>query len=102
MERADLESSFCLSFCTRGHYGLEGRSRVVLQLVVKQPIEKWITRLIQSCPSRTRYARRFERLRGTRKLMRYIQRYNKAPRTVKWRYADPSRHISTESAVTGQ
>lgn len=36
-----------------------------------------------------------------RKLMRYIQRYNKAPRTVKWRYADPSRHISTESVVTG-
>jgi transposase len=36
-----------------------------------------------------------------RKLMRYIQHYNKAPRTVKWRYADPSRHISTESVVTG-
>jgi transposase len=35
-----------------------------------------------------------------RKLMRYIQSYNKAPRTVKWRYADPSRHISTESVVT--
>lgn len=36
-----------------------------------------------------------------RKLMRYIRRYNKAPRTVKWKYADPSRHISTESVVTG-
>ena len=36
-----------------------------------------------------------------RKLMRYIRQYNKAPRTVKWKYADPSRHISTESAVTG-
>jgi transposase len=36
-----------------------------------------------------------------RKLMRYIRHYNKAPRTVKWRYADPSRHISTESVVTG-
>jgi transposase len=36
-----------------------------------------------------------------RKLMRYIQRYNKAPRIVKWRYADPSRHISAESSVTG-
>src|SRR6202011_1522773 len=29
-----------------------------------------------------------------RKLMRYIRQYNKAPRTVKWKYADPSRHIS--------
>ena len=36
-----------------------------------------------------------------RKLMRYIHRYNKAPRSVKWRYADPSRHISAESVVTG-
>lgn len=36
-----------------------------------------------------------------RKLMRYIRQYNKAPRTVKWKYADPRRHISTESAVTG-
>jgi transposase len=36
-----------------------------------------------------------------RKLMRYIRQYNKAPRTVKWKYADPSRHISTKSAVTG-
>jgi transposase len=35
------------------------------------------------------------------KLMRYIRQYNKAPRTVKWKYADPSRHISTESVVTG-
>ena len=36
-----------------------------------------------------------------RKLMRYIRQYNKAPRTVKWKYADPSRHISTQSLVTG-
>lgn len=36
-----------------------------------------------------------------RKLMRYIRHYNKAPRTVKWKYADPRRHISTESVVTG-
>jgi transposase len=35
-----------------------------------------------------------------RKLMRYIRQYNKSPRTVKWKYADPSRHISTESVVT--
>ena len=32
--------------------------------------------------------------------MRYIRKDNKDPRTVKWRYADPSRHISTESSVT--
>jgi len=36
-----------------------------------------------------------------RKLMRYIRQYNKAPRTVKWKYADPSRHIGTKSVVTG-
>jgi transposase len=36
-----------------------------------------------------------------RKLMRYIRQYNKAPRTVKWKYADPSRHIGAESVVTG-
>jgi transposase len=35
-----------------------------------------------------------------RKLMRYIRHYNKAPRTVKWKYFDPSRRISSESAVT--
>jgi transposase len=35
-----------------------------------------------------------------RKLMRYIRHYNKAPRTVKWKYFDPSRRISPESVVT--
>jgi hypothetical protein len=37
-----------------------------------------------------------------RMLMRYIRHYNKSPRTVKWKYADPSRHISTQSVGTGQ
>ena len=36
-----------------------------------------------------------------RKLMRYIRQYNKAPKTVKWKYADPARHISTQSVGTG-
>jgi transposase len=36
-----------------------------------------------------------------RKLMRYIRLYNQSPRTVKWKYADPSRHISTQSVGTG-
>jgi transposase len=36
-----------------------------------------------------------------RKLMKYIRHYNKVARTVKWRYADPSRHISTQSVGTG-
>jgi len=36
-----------------------------------------------------------------RKLMRYIRHYNKSPRTVKWKYADPSRHIGTQSVGTG-
>jgi transposase len=36
-----------------------------------------------------------------RKLMRYIRHYNKAPRTVKWKYFDPSRRITATSAVTG-
>ena len=32
-----------------------------------------------------------------RKLMRYIREYNKAPKTVKWKYFDPCRRITTES-----
>ena len=36
-----------------------------------------------------------------RKLLRYIRQYNESPRTVKWKYADPSRHISTQSVGTG-
>jgi transposase len=37
----------------------------------------------------------------SRKLLRYIKHYNKAPRPVKWKYADTSRHLSTQSVVTG-
>ena len=36
-----------------------------------------------------------------KKLMRYIRHYNKAPKTVKWKYCDPSRRIRTQSVVTG-
>jgi transposase len=36
-----------------------------------------------------------------RKLMRYIRQYNRAPRTVKWKYANPRRHIGINSVVTG-
>lgn len=36
-----------------------------------------------------------------RKLMRYIRQYNKAPRIVKWKYVDPSRHLGTQSVGTG-
>ena len=36
-----------------------------------------------------------------RKLMRYIRHYNKAPKTVKWRYSNPEHHITPHSAVTG-
>ena len=35
-----------------------------------------------------------------RKLMRYIRSYHRAPRPVKWTYADPSRRITTTSHVT--
>jgi transposase len=35
-----------------------------------------------------------------RKLMRYIRHYNQAPKTVKWKYFDPSRRITSTSAVT--
>ena len=35
-----------------------------------------------------------------RKLMRYIRQYNKAPKTIKWRYGDPTRRITTDTAVT--
>ena len=36
-----------------------------------------------------------------RKLMHYIRQYNKAPKTIKWRYRDPVRRITPYSAVTG-
>jgi hypothetical protein len=36
-----------------------------------------------------------------RKLMRYIRDYNKAPKAVKWKYFDPSKRITSQSAVTG-
>lgn len=35
-----------------------------------------------------------------RKLMRYIRRYNKAPKTVRWKYCGPTRRIAAESNVT--
>jgi transposase len=35
-----------------------------------------------------------------RKLRRYIRQYNKTPRPVKWKYADPRRRITTTSRVT--
>ncbi len=35
-----------------------------------------------------------------RKLMRYIRHYNQAPKTVKWKYFDPSRRITPTSDVT--
>ena len=35
-----------------------------------------------------------------RKLMRYIRQYNKDPKTVKWKYFDPTRRITSTSAVT--
>jgi len=35
-----------------------------------------------------------------RKLMRYIHQYNKNPRTVKWKYFDPSRRITSGSIDT--
>ena len=36
-----------------------------------------------------------------RKLMKYIRHYNKVPKTVKWRYFDPTRRITSSLAVTG-
>src|SRR5262250_943989 len=36
-----------------------------------------------------------------KKLMRYIRHYNRAPKPVKWRYADPTRRITSTVAVTG-
>ncbi|MEZ5549544.1 MAG: IS630 family transposase [Pseudomonadales bacterium] len=37
----------------------------------------------------------------SRKLMRYIKHYNKAPKPVKWKYADTSKHLSPQLVVTG-
>src|SRR5579864_2571567 len=35
-----------------------------------------------------------------RKLMKYIRHYNNVPKTVKWRYFDPTNRITSNSAVT--
>src|ERR1700756_395978 len=35
-----------------------------------------------------------------RKIMQYIRHYNKAPKTIKWRYRDPTRRITPASVVT--
>ena len=35
----------------------------------------------------------------SKKLMRYIRQYNTAPKTVKWKYGDPSRRIGTQLTV---
>jgi len=35
-----------------------------------------------------------------RKLMKYIREYNKEPKTVKWKYFDPTRRITSELSVT--
>jgi hypothetical protein len=35
-----------------------------------------------------------------RKLMKYIRHYNETPKTVKWRYFDPTRRITPSSSVT--
>jgi transposase len=35
-----------------------------------------------------------------RKLMKYIRHYNEVPKTVKWRYVDPTRRTTPSSAVT--
>jgi hypothetical protein len=32
--------------------------------------------------------------------MNYIRHYNKTPKTVKWRYFDPTRRIAPASIVT--
>ena len=36
-----------------------------------------------------------------RKLMRYIRKYNEQPKSVKWKYFDPTRRITPDSIVTG-
>ncbi len=35
-----------------------------------------------------------------RKLMRYVRHYNKSPKTIKWKYTDPSRRITPNVSVT--
>jgi hypothetical protein len=34
-----------------------------------------------------------------RKLMRYIRKYNETPKTVKWKYFDPTRRIVPSTSV---
>ena len=35
-----------------------------------------------------------------KKLMRYIRQYNKNPKPLKWKFADPTRRITADSSVS--
>jgi hypothetical protein len=72
-------------------------------------LEKVLSRGDHPAPEgRAGGARRFVIARGVftslpdlkRKLMRYIRQYNKAAKAVKWKYFDPTRRITSASAVT--
>jgi transposase len=61
-------------------------------------IELWLSKIDRDILARGVFTS-VSNLRG--KLLRYIRHYNKSPRTVKWKFADPSRHLCTQSLGTG-
>lgn len=58
----------------------------------------WLTR--SSCGSPGSSATASPAAYLNRNLVRYIRRYNKEPKPAKWKYFDPTRRISSASAVT--
>jgi transposase len=61
-------------------------------------VERWFAKIERDVIARGIFTSVKDR---AKKLMRDIRHDNKSPRTVKWKYADPSRRIGAQSAVTG-
>lgn len=60
-------------------------------------VELWFSKIERDVIARGVFTSVFDL---KRKLMRYIREYNKEPKTVKWKYFDPTRRITPQSTVT--
>ncbi len=60
-------------------------------------IERWLAKIERDLIARGIFTSARDL---SRKLLRYIRHYNRDPKPVKWKYADPRRRITTSSPVT--
>jgi transposase len=59
-------------------------------------VELWFAKIERDVIARGIFTSLFDL---KRKLMRYIRQYNEVPKTVKWKYFDPSRRIAPSTSV---